>query len=74
MRAGARSSARGLDPFNVSVGQAIRTERQYRGWTRLSPNYVARLERGELGPSLRVAVQLADALGVDVNRFVKRRP
>src|SRR5688500_155867 len=48
--------------FNTTVGEAIRRARQEHGWTQaflaeqagLSPNYVARLERGELGPSLFV--------------------
>ena len=65
-----------LDPkeFSATVGEAIRWARQERGWTQvqlaqaasLSPNYVARLERGELGPSLFVARQICDALEMDV--------
>lgn len=50
-----------------------------RGWTQarlaevagLSPNYVARLERGELGPSLFVANQLCEALGIDVDTLLR---
>jgi len=37
----------------------------------LSPNYVARLERGELGPSLFVANQLCEALGIDVDALLR---
>ncbi|MDB4942129.1 MAG: hypothetical protein JWP97_1663 [Labilithrix sp.] len=60
--------------FNSGVGDAIRRARQERGWTqaylaemaRLSPNYIARLERGELGPSLFVANRIIEALGIDL--------
>src|SRR5215472_19314911 len=65
-----------IDPeeFTATVGESIRAARQERGWTQvelaqasgLSPNYVARLERGELGPSLFVARQICDALEIDV--------
>jgi transcriptional regulator with XRE-family HTH domain len=44
------------------------------GWTQaqladeagFSPNYIARLERGELGPSLFVAARLCEVLGIDL--------
>ncbi len=72
-RAGARWAA---DPkaFAVVVGEAVRRHRQALGWTQvhlaeaagLSPNYVARLERGELGASLFVAHQLARTLKIAV--------
>jgi len=60
--------------FNTIVGEAIRRSRQEHGWTQaflaeqsgLSPNYIARLERGELGPSLFVAHRICSALGVDL--------
>ena len=60
--------------FAVSVGDALRKARLARTWTQaqlaeaahLSANYVARLERGELGPSFFVANRLADALGIEV--------
>ena len=60
--------------FAVSVGDALRKARLAHTWTqaqlaeaaRLSANYVARLERGELGPSFFVANRLAGALGVEV--------
>jgi ribosome-binding protein aMBF1 (putative translation factor) len=60
--------------FAANVGDALRKVRLAREWTQaqlaeaahLSANYVARLERGELGPSFFVAHRLADALGVDV--------
>jgi len=49
--------------------------RQHKGWTQveladasgLSSNYVARLERGELGASLFVAMRIADALGITLD-------
>jgi ribosome-binding protein aMBF1 (putative translation factor) len=60
--------------FAATVGDALRKARLGRTWTqaqlaeaaRLSANYVARLERGELGPSFFVANRLADALGIEV--------
>lgn len=64
--------------FNAMVGEAIRRARQEHGWTQaflaeqagLSPNYVARLERGELGPSLFVATRICDAVGIPVDALV----
>jgi transcriptional regulator with XRE-family HTH domain len=60
--------------FALVVGEALRRARQARGWTQaqlaeaagLSTNYVARLERGELGPSFFVANRLSTTLGIDV--------
>lgn len=64
--------------FNVTVGEAIRRARQEHGWTQaflaeqagLSPNYIARLERGELGPSLFVANRICEALQMDLDGLV----
>jgi transcriptional regulator with XRE-family HTH domain len=64
--------------FNTTVGEAIRRGRQEHRWTQaflaeqagLSPNYVARLERGELGPSLFVASRICDALGIEIDVLV----
>ncbi len=64
--------------FNTVVGEAIRKARQEHGWTqafladqaRLSPNYIARLERGELGPSLFVANQICQALEIELEALV----
>lgn len=64
--------------FNVTVGEAIRRARQEHGWTQaflaeqagLSPNYIARLERGELGPSLFVANRICEALSIDLDALV----
>ena len=68
--------------FNTVVGEAIRKARQEHGWTqaflaeqaRLSPNYVARLERGELGPSLFVANRICEALGIELEMLVGAPP
>jgi transcriptional regulator with XRE-family HTH domain len=69
-----------LDPkeFAASVGESIRTARQALGWTQvqladaagLSANYVARLERGELGPSFFVAHQICEALRIDLEELL----
>ncbi|AKU96631.1 hypothetical protein AKJ09_03295 [Labilithrix luteola] len=64
--------------FNTTVGEAIRRARQEHGWTQaflaeqagLSANYIARLERGELGPSLFVANRICEALAVDLESLV----
>jgi transcriptional regulator with XRE-family HTH domain len=64
--------------FAAMVGEALRRARQTRGWTQaqladaagLSTNYVARLERGELGPSLFVASRLAASLDIDVETLM----
>jgi transcriptional regulator with XRE-family HTH domain len=68
--------------FAAKVGEAVRRARQGHGWTQaelanhagLSPNYVARLERGELGPSLFVANQLCEALGTDLDSLLHSAP
>jgi transcriptional regulator with XRE-family HTH domain len=64
--------------FVSSFGEAIRRGRLARGWTQatladesqLSANYIARLERGELGPSLYVAHRIALALGIEIDALV----
>jgi XRE family aerobic/anaerobic benzoate catabolism transcriptional regulator len=64
--------------FVSSFGESIRRGRLARGWTQatladaaqLSANYVARLERGELGPSLYVAHRIAQALGIEIDALV----
>jgi transcriptional regulator with XRE-family HTH domain len=74
-------TARTDDPkvFAAGVGEAVRRARQSLGWTQaqlaefagFSPNYIARLERGELGPSLFVANQLCATLGIDVDTLLQ---
>ncbi|MGH7271883.1 MAG: helix-turn-helix domain-containing protein [Polyangiaceae bacterium] len=64
--------------FAVIVGESVRRNRQARGWTQvelaetagLSPNYIARLERGEMGPSFFVAHHLGHTLGIDVSALL----
>jgi UDP-N-acetylglucosamine 1-carboxyvinyltransferase len=61
--------------FATNVGERIRVARLHKGWTQvelavkagLSSNYVARLERGELGASLFVAMRIAEALGTTLD-------
>jgi UDP-N-acetylglucosamine 1-carboxyvinyltransferase len=60
--------------FAFNLGEKIRVARQKKGWTQvdlahaagLSSNYVARLERGEIGVSLYVATCIAEAVGLSV--------
>lgn len=67
--------------FQVGVGQVIRRIRKQRGWTQavlarradLSPNYVARLERGEVGPSLFVSYRICEALSLSLDIVTDRR-
>ncbi len=62
----------------MTVGEAIRRSRQEHSWTQaflaeqagLSPNYIARLERGELGPSLFVANRICMALEINLEVLV----
>ncbi len=76
-----RSAPQTEAEFAVAVGEAIRRARQVLGVTQaelaaragLSANYVARLERGELGPSLWVAARLCEALEVHVESLVTRQ-
>jgi transcriptional regulator with XRE-family HTH domain len=68
--------------FAAGVGEAVRRARQSLGWTQaqlaefagFSPNYIARLERGELGPSLFVANQLCSTLGIEVEELLGGSP
>ncbi len=80
--------ARSADPEELRAedlaarfGEGIRMARQTRGWTQvelaeaagLSSNYVARLERGELGASLFVAHQICSALETDIGAVLKQQ-
>ena len=68
--------------FATTVGESIRRLRQERGWTQvelaeraaLSPNYVARLERGELSPSFFVACRIAEAFEVALEWMLGAKP
>jgi transcriptional regulator with XRE-family HTH domain len=81
---GSARSARTDDPkvFAAGVGEAVRRARQSLGWTQaqlaefagLSSNYIARLERGELGPSLFVADQLCTTLGIEIDQLLGAAP
>ncbi len=70
------------DAFASGVGDRIRLARQTKGWTQvelaeasgLSSNYVARLERGELGASLYVASKIAEALGLTLDGLTQAPP
>ncbi|HEY8089663.1 MAG TPA: helix-turn-helix transcriptional regulator [Polyangiaceae bacterium] len=67
--------------FATGVGEAVRRGRQAQGWTQaelaehagFSPNYIARLERSELGPSLFVAARLCEVLRIDVTALLGGR-
>lgn len=66
--------------FVEHVGEAVRTARAVRSLTQvdladraeLSSNYLARLERGEVSPSLWVAHRLATALGTTVGALLEK--
>ena len=67
-------------PFNLQVGAALREARHARVWTQarladnagLSPNFIARVERGEMGVSLFVANRMCRALGIELRALVGR--
>lgn len=77
-----RDDANDSRAFASGVGEVIRRERLAHKWTQaalaehagLSPNYVARLERGELGPSLFVARRIAEALGISIDMLANFTP
>ncbi len=66
------------DEFHADVGAAVRAARKVRTWTQvelaeragLSSNYLACLERGEVGLSLWVAHRLARALGTSLDALL----
>jgi ribosome-binding protein aMBF1 (putative translation factor) len=72
------ASAREPSAFQRTVGRVIRQARQTHGWTQatlatrsgLSSNYIARLERGELCPSLYVASKICAALAIALDALV----
>ncbi len=61
------------------IGPAVRRMRRARGLTldelaevaAVSPSHLSRLERSQTLPSFPVLAKIADALGVDVNEFVR---
>jgi transcriptional regulator with XRE-family HTH domain len=66
----------------TKFGASVRLARTTRRWTQaalaeragISANYMARLERGEVAPSLFVAHRIARALGVSIDDLVVGRP
>jgi transcriptional regulator with XRE-family HTH domain len=80
-RGGAEPALGDEHEFATQVGESIRRSRTALGWTQvqlaieadLSPNYVARLERGELGPSLFVAARLARSMGLPIDELLMLR-
>ncbi len=70
------------DPYTIAIGKAIREKRIGKGWTQaelaeksfLSANFVARLERSELQPSLLTADKLTQALGCTLDSLVSECP
>ncbi len=64
------------------VGENVRQARQRLGWTQVdlavaagvSPNYLARLERGEVCASLQVCSQVCAALSISLNDLTHRTP
>lgn len=68
------ASAPSHEEFNARVGEAIRRERLARGWTQvelaerveISSNHIARLERGEVGPTFYLMHRLGAVLGIDL--------
>lgn len=69
-----KARGEGDDGLASRFGAGVRAARAVKGWTQvqlalaagLAPNTVARVERGELGVSLDVALRLCAALGVTI--------
>jgi transcriptional regulator with XRE-family HTH domain len=63
------------EEFVAKVGEAIRRERLARGWTQveladqvgISSNHIARLERGEVGPTFYLMHRIGASLGIDLS-------
>ncbi len=63
------------EAFNARVGEAIRRERLARGWTQvelaervqISSNHLARLERGEVGPTFYLMHKIGAVLAIDLS-------
>lgn len=59
-------------PFNIIIGNRIRSTRHERGWTQqfladkacICRNFISRIEKGELGISLFVANSICEALNI----------
>lgn len=64
--------------FKVNCGSKIKLLRRDRRWTRqelyersgVSPDRIARLERGESMPTLELMMKLAEAMGVGVDEVL----
>jgi XRE family transcriptional regulator, regulator of sulfur utilization len=65
--------------MRASFGNRVRRLRAEHRWTQeelaeragLTPNYVGRIERGEVSASLCVAAQLSDALGMRLDQLLR---
>lgn len=63
------------------MGEAIRRERLARGWTQveladqvgISSNHIARLERGEVGPTFYLMHRIGTALGINLTTLSPSR-
>lgn len=77
----AETEAPSHEEFNAAVGEAIRRERLARGWTQveladqigISSNHVARLERGEVGPTFYLMHRIGGLLGIDLTTLTGKR-
>jgi transcriptional regulator with XRE-family HTH domain len=71
----ARSS---LPPLIRAIGQALRVERERRGWSQeklcdkagLDRTYLSGVERGARSPNLRALLRVTDALDVPFSKVV----
>ena len=69
-------------PYNLEIGKVIRAEREKKGWSQahlaeqadISHNFIARIERSELGTSLLVADKICQALGMSIDKLVSGAP
>ena len=67
--------------LRVTFGEFIKDARIRLGLTQsevgfkasVNQTFVGKVQRGEREPTLNVAIRLCDALGLDINDFVKQR-
>lgn len=75
-----RSMHKRMEPIEIRFGKAVRAEREKQGISQeafavqagVHRTYVSSIELGKVQVSIRVAQQLADALGVPLSKLWKK--
>jgi len=74
-----RTPLRPLPPEQVSLGRAVRWRRAYTGISQeelgfrsaLHRNYIGAIERGQINPTLRTLLKVANGLGIAVSELIR---